>query len=151
MASILKWIPYNYSEDLALRLLKDEQDIAQKTFLAEALCGMFSLKATNLITNMIENRQYDPSIFNLSDLMIPIYEYYHQPYDLTSLQKNERQFRQETMERDPFRQKFLKVTNALKQAARENPKRKVGRNDPCPCGSGKKYKKCCLNNDRNIT
>ena len=22
--------------------------------------------------------------------------------------------------------------------------RKVGRNDPCPCGSGKKYKKCCL-------
>jgi preprotein translocase subunit SecA len=21
--------------------------------------------------------------------------------------------------------------------------RKAGRNDPCPCGSGKKYKKCC--------
>jgi uncharacterized protein YecA (UPF0149 family) len=24
---------------------------------------------------------------------------------------------------------------------RDNPK--VGRNDPCPCGSGKKFKKCC--------
>lgn len=24
---------------------------------------------------------------------------------------------------------------------------KVGRNDPCPCGSGKKYKKCCLKKD----
>ncbi|MEW5933321.1 MAG: preprotein translocase subunit SecA [Bacillota bacterium] len=24
-----------------------------------------------------------------------------------------------------------------------NARRKVGRNDPCPCGSGKKYKKCC--------
>lgn len=24
---------------------------------------------------------------------------------------------------------------------------KVGRNDPCPCGSGKKYKKCCLDKD----
>jgi hypothetical protein len=24
-------------------------------------------------------------------------------------------------------------------------KDKVGRNEPCPCGSGKKYKKCCLN------
>jgi hypothetical protein len=23
-------------------------------------------------------------------------------------------------------------------------KNKIGRNDPCPCGSGKKYKKCCL-------
>jgi len=22
--------------------------------------------------------------------------------------------------------------------------KKIGRNDPCPCGSGKKYKNCCL-------
>ena len=25
-----------------------------------------------------------------------------------------------------------------------NPLRDVGRNDPCPCGSGRKFKKCCL-------
>ena len=25
--------------------------------------------------------------------------------------------------------------------------RKIGRNDPCPCGSGKKYKHCCLNKE----
>jgi hypothetical protein len=25
-----------------------------------------------------------------------------------------------------------------------NPYRDVGRNDPCPCGSGKKFKRCCL-------
>lgn len=25
------------------------------------------------------------------------------------------------------------------------PSNKVGRNDPCPCESGKKFKKCCLN------
>lgn len=25
-----------------------------------------------------------------------------------------------------------------------NPHRTVGRNDPCPCGSGRKFKKCCL-------
>ena len=25
---------------------------------------------------------------------------------------------------------------------------KAGRNDPCPCGSGKKYKSCCINLDR---
>ena len=25
---------------------------------------------------------------------------------------------------------------------------KIGRNQPCPCGSGKKYKKCCLNKPR---
>lgn len=25
---------------------------------------------------------------------------------------------------------------------------KIGRNDPCPCGSGKKYKNCCLESGR---
>ena len=28
---------------------------------------------------------------------------------------------------------------------RESPK--IGRNDPCPCGSGKKYKNCCMKKD----
>jgi preprotein translocase subunit SecA len=31
---------------------------------------------------------------------------------------------------------------ALQQAGNQKDK-KIGRNDPCPCGSGKKYKKCC--------
>lgn len=26
--------------------------------------------------------------------------------------------------------------------------REVGRNDPCPCGSGRKHKRCCLDADR---
>ena len=29
---------------------------------------------------------------------------------------------------------------------RESPR--VGRNDPCPCGSGRKYKKCCMSGDQ---
>ncbi|MDR2018130.1 MAG: preprotein translocase subunit SecA [Syntrophobacterales bacterium] len=29
------------------------------------------------------------------------------------------------------------------QATFEDKEKKIGRNDPCPCGSGKKYKKCC--------
>ncbi|HMM75552.1 MAG TPA: SEC-C metal-binding domain-containing protein [Gammaproteobacteria bacterium] len=28
------------------------------------------------------------------------------------------------------------------QAPARNPMRDLGRNDPCPCGSGKKFKKC---------
>jgi preprotein translocase subunit SecA len=34
----------------------------------------------------------------------------------------------------------------IKSAGKATQKRegaKIGRNDPCPCGSGKKYKKCC--------
>ncbi len=38
------------------------------------------------------------------------------------------------------------TTNQPKEETKQAPiinKNKVGRNDPCPCGSGKKYKKCC--------
>ena len=52
---------------------------------------------------------------------------------------------------------FVKVAGAQKRSAVKNDKSgssaasaskteneiKIGRNDPCPCGSGKKYKKCC--------
>lgn len=31
-----------------------------------------------------------------------------------------------------------------------NQHRRIGRNEPCPCGSGKKYKKCCLLKERGI-
>ena len=39
--------------------------------------------------------------------------------------------------------------SAAKPQAAKTPVRvtKVGRNDPCPCGSGKKYKKCCGRNE----
>ena len=37
---------------------------------------------------------------------------------------------------------FQKIVALLK--AQNEPKDKFGRNDPCPCGSGLKYKKCCF-------
>jgi hypothetical protein len=38
----------------------------------------------------------------------------------------------------------------LSDAPKRNPFRDVGRNDPCPCGSGKKFKKCCLGTDPDV-
>ena len=51
-------------------------------------------------------------------------------------------------------QPFVSEVAALwqkKGAVPEGPRRnthtiKIGRNDPCPCGSGKKYKNCCMKN-----
>ena len=37
--------------------------------------------------------------------------------------------------------RFWVAQRSIKTIRRELPK--VGRNDPCPCGSGKKFKKCC--------
>jgi preprotein translocase subunit SecA len=40
------------------------------------------------------------------------------------------------------------TTNAAQSEKKKEPIRhrgaRVGRNDPCPCGSGKKYKNCCM-------
>lgn len=48
-----------------------------------------------------------------------------------------------------FSKMFDEITSGMnKPVIRENAK--VGRNDPCPCGSGKKYKKCCMNKPQNI-
>ena len=36
-------------------------------------------------------------------------------------------------------------SNKQNEITYERNEAKIGRNDPCPCGSGKKYKKCCIN------
>ena len=50
---------------------------------------------------------------------------------------------------EPLKQRSMYVNNTDKTARREPVRRsgkKTGRNDPCPCGSGKKYKNCCGRN-----
>ena len=50
---------------------------------------------------------------------------------------------------EPKREQVAKPTATssdgtdVKRPVRKTVAQKVGRNDPCPCGSGKKYKKCC--------
>jgi len=47
-----------------------------------------------------------------------------------------------------FNEEMESITRGMSFTA--NKKRKIGRNEPCPCGSGKKYKKCHLGRDRGI-
>ncbi len=53
--------------------------------------------------------------------------------------------KQEALKREPSRQARLSYNRDEGSAAVQTVRRtkKVGRNDPCPCGSGKKFKKCC--------
>ena len=44
---------------------------------------------------------------------------------------------------DEINEHFKPVNPTAKQMNRRPPK--VGRNELCPCGSGRKFKKCCLN------
>ena len=40
-------------------------------------------------------------------------------------------------------EKQAEITKAYKKSKTVVKGKKIGRNDPCPCGSGKKYKNCC--------
>lgn len=42
-------------------------------------------------------------------------------------------------------ERLMQVVRAMDAPAHTDVGRNVGRNDPCPCGSGRKYKRCCLN------
>jgi hypothetical protein len=50
----------------------------------------------------------------------------------------------EDYDRDRQRRRERAISAKLSDGAAINPFRQVGRNDPCPCGSGRKYKRCCL-------
>ncbi|MEI6128404.1 MAG: hypothetical protein WCQ99_17810 [Pseudomonadota bacterium] len=81
LANMLESIPYDYCEDLALRLIKKEKDPASKTFLACALADIFSLKAVEILKNMLWEKQYDYEITALIDLLVPLYAYHNLPPD----------------------------------------------------------------------
>jgi len=40
---------------------------------------------------------------------------------------------------------FIEKGNRTEKSIKSDKRVKIGRNDPCPCGSGKKYKRCCMN------
>lgn len=47
---------------------------------------------------------------------------------------------------DRSRFKPMDLPPTPRQMARKPPR--IGRNEPCPCGSGKKFKQCCLHNPK---
>lgn len=56
-----------------------------------------------------------------------------------------REFRIFLLEREVnAKSKAVELSERLLREQNPPAWKKVGRNDPCPCGSGKKYKKCCL-------
>lgn len=76
------------------------------------------------------------------------YEYVPAKEILDKMQQLTREH-QHRYEQQLKRQQLQRQRQEMKKSVMEGPKQvpvhvvKVGRNDPCPCGSGQKYKKCC--------
>ncbi len=88
-------------------------------------------------TRMVKERH--PNLFN--DLKSEVLDFYK-----PEAVENRRRTRAEREEDDPYRPELSPdVPPGYSMTERGDLQRteKIGRNDPCPCGSGKKYKKCC--------
>ena len=60
-----------------------------------------------------------------------------------AFQKRHPRYRERFARRSTVMQRLAGRIVGAPRAGVERRTSKVGRNDPCPCGSGKKYKKCC--------
>jgi hypothetical protein len=116
------------AEQALMRLWQKTDDISIKTTIADALCQQLSIESIPLVEKQLEEG-YD---IILTDLEMSLYaNLVLNGIDHPGLQQ--------------MKMNLIEKENQMQQAVstviNEN---KVGRNDPCPCGSGKKYKKCCL-------
>ncbi|WP_251552783.1 SEC-C metal-binding domain-containing protein [Neobacillus muris] len=121
---------------LALReAYQAAEELEDQDMLIEALCHQFSKQALPDISAHMENEYFS----SLVDIEQVVYGY----FSIIGEQHPDMEYwKQGAMEREmDFRQESGQG-NLLHSVPVRNDN-KVGRNDHCPCGSGKKYKKCC--------
>jgi len=132
---ILDGVKLKSSEELLIKIYEREEDELLKTQLVFALLNHLSKKAIPLL---LEGLKKDPfyKTHYMEGLIV-----LHKLYDIENEKLNEwERLVQENNEKSNAMQ-FKKIEKETFVST----DKKVGRNDPCPCGSGKKYKKCCIN------
>ncbi|WP_238652166.1 SEC-C metal-binding domain-containing protein [Paenibacillus piscarius] len=139
------------SEEAVLALLPEEHDITYATKLADCLCELGSEKGIPLVQAMME-QGYDDGYLNLKEslyscciilgLAHPSLPQWKKELDAEEAQRAKHQREMEGMFKgvEPSAGTYNRINGNEKTYTNPN---KVGRNDPCSCGSGKKFKKCC--------
>jgi len=142
-------------EEIILVIEKGLKEKIHYCYLFEALSKIWDEKGKkfrlNLLKDYVDNSENYKGWFNLTMFLCDFNEDEKEalPFlkkledmDLNIEEKRELESTIEIIE-DPKGYKN-KVHSIMQQISLNQKKRKIGRNDPCSCGSGKKYKKCCL-------
>lgn len=137
----------NIHTDLAvsagLELLALESDFDQRAWLANSLVGQFATETIEAGRSVL--LEEDPDFSDLKSNLVVACKL--MDYQVPELKHWERELA------EPRRPFFLQASRPPVVEDRDDSpsgspvstRVKTGRNDPCPCGSGKKFKKCCLN------
>jgi hypothetical protein len=143
-----------------LELLPQEKNREIKTYLADVLLGQFAAEAIEPVRELVDKRDYDPTISDLMGRLVavssvlgvtfPEYPIWKREAEKKRVQQERRMREFMSSAQEPERPGGPAPGPAhepleSRQAPFVRGDKPVGRNDPCPCGSGKKFKKCCMN------
>lgn len=160
-SGVFRCIHSDLSVKRVLEFLAKEEDYGTRTMLGMALLNNFAYDGLEAVRKLIIHGTYEPFITDLQeDLIIactimeeriPEYEEWKEAVAQRQTETEERKenfFKKLTwsaQDEETDHQTFENTMQNNHEAhtiLRDAPK--IGRNEPCPCGSGKKYKKCCL-------
>ncbi len=156
IAFALGCMPSPQAEDAIIRALATETDAAIRTYLSSGLCRIYSDRAIEFGLREVE-RGYDDELLSLEEDIVTVADSLGKDFPQKARWKSERTVREERLlYRKSELTGYYPYSNSSEGLDLELPpfpslpshiempvKQKVGRNAPCPCGSGKKYKKCC--------
>jgi hypothetical protein len=145
-----------------LELLPRDKDLDIRTNLATALLGQFADKGIEPVREMVQRRAYDSSSCDLMRKLVAVSTVLGVTFPEYSIWKREVEERVATQQRrmkemwqslempenPPLPERTAPARHDYqehKPAPFLHTEKHVGRNDPCPCGSTKKFKKCCMN------
>jgi hypothetical protein len=171
-AEAMSKLRFAEAEPLVLHIAKDTSDQTDRSYAAVGLCEMLATNEESIefVRDLTERKDFDSSYADLEKWAIPLGIMLGRPFAEEAQWRSRLADPEELAAR---RKRFLggedsalyQLAQLLGTAGPAAPStaskpakplselsdqiqplrsaRTVGRNDPCPCGSGKKYKKCC--------
>jgi hypothetical protein len=167
----LEHIHSDLAVEITLQLLEKENDQIIRRQLADSLLFQFAKEGIEIARQLLVDKELDftgrglrNSLLETCTLMGERFPEYDEWLATEKAEKVEHWRRVKELEGDPERLMLFALEKLTGKKAPEMPKakapvlpsprpplhrkaevkQKVGRNDPCPCGSGKKFKTCCM-------
>ncbi|WP_164821657.1 HEAT repeat domain-containing protein [Paenibacillus koleovorans] len=140
---VLAHLKFSESESALMAFLPAEVNPTISTRLADGLCSLLSADGIPLIQRQIE-QGYDRKHLSLEEALI--INCTMNQIDLPELDSYRHDIEvkeQRLIARQQEVENWAKASEAQGASTAGSTGGKLGRNEPCSCGSGKKYKKCC--------
>lgn len=155
MAYAFAGMPVPDVEKIMISALESETSEYVRTILVSSLCQIYSDKGVEIGCREVE-RGYDEETLRLEDDIVVLADSLEMDFPHKEKWRNERPDLKEKFLDYRFTPTFeepeddIEAEEPEKELLNEIPSEqdvnlsgKISRNAPCPCGSGKKYKKCC--------